>query len=160
MMLPACLLLAACGSSPAATGFPLRGGAPSAGPGCVDTSAASDIWKSHQGLADVATGTALLQLQQYIQSTLIAKNLTEREVDTLDSLTVTDAGCNGGPLQVTVSTTVKQDDYLKPDGGVDHSDPVVGGQLHLAESFDRVKGVWKVSRVSSLDAPSPSAQVA
>jgi hypothetical protein len=173
MMLPACLLLAACGSSPAATGFPPGGGAPSAGPGCVDTSAASDIWKSvnnrlnqialdprHQGLADVATGTALLQLQQYIQSTLIAKNLTEREVDTLDSLTVTDAGCNGGPLQVTVSTTVKQDDYLKPDGGVDHSDPVVGGQLHLAESFDRVKGVWKVSRVSSLDAPSPSAQVA
>lgn len=177
LLAPACLLLAACGAAQqpsgavsTATGVPTS--APTSAPGCVTKAAARDIWTwinnrlnaialdpKHQGLSDVATGTALSDIQSYIQTTLVAKNLTEREVDTLDSLTVTDAACTGNSLQLTVASTVKQDDYLKPDGSVDHADSAVGTQLHLVETFDRVNGVWKESSIGDAGGTSPSPQV-
>ncbi len=151
---------------------PKRGGAPPAGVGCVDVAAARDIWTrvdnrlnvivldpNHQGLSDVATGAALTQLQQYIQQTLVASSLTEREVDSLDGLTVQSPACSSGSLQLAIATRATRGDYLKPDGSIDHSDPMVGVEVHLLESFDRVGGVWKESDVQSLDNPTPSAQV-
>lgn len=110
----------------------------------------------HAGLSDVATGQALTGLQQYIQDNLVAKGFTEREVDTLDSLTVTNAGCNDGPLRVTIRTTLKQDDYLRSNGAVDHSDAAVGTQQSLDETFVRDNGVWKEADVNDSGAASPS----
>ena len=112
---------------------------------------------THTGLTDVATGNALVQVQQYIQDTLVSKGFTEREVDTLDSLTIDAAACNNGPLTVSVLTTLKQDDYLKSDGTVDHSDASVGTQLHLQETYVRSNGVWKEADVNDLSQPAPSA---
>lgn len=167
-------LLTACGSTstPAGTA-PTTGGAPVAAAGCVSETSARAVWNGidqrlnaivldplHRGLADVATGAALTDLQDYIQTTLTAKHLTEREVDRLDNLTIVDAACSsGGSLEVTITTTATRDDYLKPDGSVDHSDPAVGRTFHLIESFQRVGGVWKESSFARLDVPSPSAQV-
>jgi hypothetical protein len=173
-LIPALLLLAACApsQSPAqATAFP-AGGAPAAGAGCVDTASARDIWTrvdhrlnaivldpKHQGLSDVATGAALTQLQQYVQQMLVVNGVTEREVDSLDALTVSDAGCAGGSLKLTIATRATTDDYLRPDGSVDHADPMVGVEVHLLETFARVSGVWKESDVQSLESPSPSGQI-
>jgi hypothetical protein len=168
-------LLAACGSStPATTATaPANGGAPSAAAGCVSETTARDIWTGidvrlnaivldpqHHGLTDVATGAALTDLQDYIQTTLVAKRLTEREVDRLDNLTIVDAACSStASLQLSVSTTATRDDYLKSDGSLDHSDPAVGTMFHLIETFQRVGGVWKESAITRLDVPSPSPQV-
>jgi hypothetical protein len=170
-VLPACLLVAACGATATTSGPPPTGPPPAAA-GCVDSATAHQIWTGinsrlnaivldprHQGLADVATGSALTGLQDYIQTKLVANNLTEREVDSLDGLRIDDAGCAGGPVQLYITTTATRDDYLKPDGSVDHSDPLVGAQLHVEESFDRVGGQWKESSIVDLDAPSPSAQI-
>ena len=110
----------------------------------------------HQGLSDVATGNALAQVQQYIADNLVAKGFTEREVDTLDSLSIVAAGCNNGPLTLDIRTTLKQDDYLRSDGSVDHSDSAVGTQLHLRETYVRAGGGWKEADVSDLDQPAPS----
>ncbi|GAC1580577.1 MAG: hypothetical protein NVS3B18_14220 [Candidatus Dormibacteria bacterium] len=174
VLIPAVMVLFACGSSqqPASSSFATGGGAPSARAGCVDTITARDIWTRidnrlnqivldprHQGLSDVATGAALVDLQQYIQTTLVANHLTEREVDSLDSLSIPDAACAGTSLQLTIATTPTRDDYLKPDGSVDHVDPAVGTHIHLLETYSRVTGVWKESDITTLDVPSPSAQV-
>lgn len=170
----ACGLLAACGPATGSPVRPVSGGsaAPSASAGCVDKTTATVIWTSinsrldaivldpnHAGLADVTTGTAMSDLQQYIQTTLASKNLTEREVDRLDNLTVTDAACTGGNLVLTVDTTVTKDDYLKPDGSVDHSDPSVGSQLHLLETYTRVNGTWKEADIADASGPSPSGSI-
>ncbi len=168
------MLLAGCGSTPSATTSAVpTGGAPAAAAGCVSDSAARDIWTridqslnavildpQHQGLSDVATGSALTDLQDYIKTTLVAKHLTEREVDRLDNVAVADPACtNGSPLRLTITTTATRDDYLKPDGTLDHSDPAVGMTFHIDESFERVGGVWKESSFARLDAPSPSPQL-
>ncbi len=169
------VVLSACGATPPATGTagPTSGGAPTAAAGCVSESSARDIWTriderlnaivldpQHQGLSGVATGSALTNLQDYIQTTLVAKHLTEREVDRLDNLTIVDAGCaSTASLQLSITTTMTRDDYLKPDGSFDHSDPAVGRTLHLIESFQRVGAVWKESAIARLDVPSPSAQI-
>ena len=172
LLAPTWLLLAACGTTGPQPGGGTASGVPTSLPGCVSRAAARDIWTRidnrlnaialdprHAGLSDVATGSALSEIQGYIQTTLVAKGLTEREVDTLDSLTVSDAACTGNSLQVTVASTVAQDDYLRADGTVDHRDAAVGTQLHLVETFDRVGGVWKESSITDAGSPSPTAQV-
>ena len=144
----------------------------SATTGCVSQSQAQQIWTqidnqlnaivldpSHAGLGNVATGNALAQIQQYIQTTLVQANLTEKEVDRLDALTVLSAGCNNGTLTVHVTMTVTRDDYLTPTGKVDHSDPQVGATLHLDESYMRAGSSWKESDFTNLDAPSQTPQL-
>lgn len=168
-------LVAACGpAQPAAGGAsPTGGGAPAASAGCVSDNAARDIWTridqrlnqvvldpQHRGLSDVATGTALSDLQTYIQTTLVDKHVTEREVDALDKLSVSDAACTAGAeLQLAITTHSTRDDYLKPDGSVDHADPDVGTSFRLLEGFTRVGGVWKESSITRLDVPSASPQL-
>jgi len=140
--------------------------------GCVSKAEAENVWRSvdqrlnavvldpaHAGLASVATGNALAQDRAYIQERLVSMNLTEREVDRLDSLTVTASGCNGGTLTVRVTETLVQDDYLAPDGHVDHQDPAVGSTFHLFESFVRSGSSWKESDFIDIDQPSPTPQL-
>lgn len=152
------IALMACGGSTS------RGASSSpAAASCITQSQAETIWTSvdqrlnaavldpkHSGLSDVATGSALSLIQQYVQTTLVQPHLTEREVDHLDQLIILNAGCGGAPLHVHVAMTVVRDDYLKPDGKVDHSDPTVGTTLHLDETFVRAGGGWKESNFQSL----------
>jgi len=140
--------------------------------GCVGHDQAREIWRSlddrlnaivldpaHAGLEDIATGNALVQDRRYIQEMLVAQHVTEREVNRLDSLTVLDGGCNGGTLRIRVALTLTQDDYLAPDGHVDHSDPAVGATFHLLESYLRAGSGWKQSDYADADAPSPTPQL-
>src|SRR5438270_9395920 len=102
---------------------------PAQGNGCVSHDEAVRIWTEidqklnaieldpkHAGVTNVATGQALQLINEYLQMQLVSANFTEKEVDKLESLSIVDAGCNGGDLQVTVSEKVVQDDYLKPNG--------------------------------------------
>lgn len=152
------------GSSPSAI--------PAQGSGCVSQTEAMQIWNKadaklnaieldpkHAGVADVATGEAQQLINVYLQQQLVALNFTEKEVDKLDSLTVIDAGCNGGTLDLHVAIVLVRDDYLKPDGQVDHPDPQVGMTLHFDETFVRVSSVWKEANFSSLDQATPTPQL-
>lgn len=163
--------LAGCGTPPSSPFLP-SSAAPSASAGCVGNQTARNIWSTvnerldavqldpaHQGADQVATGAALAEIQQYLQTTLTDKHLVEREKDRLDNLTVVDPGCAGGSLRVHVTATLVQDDYVKPDGSVDHRDTAVGSQLDYLVTFVRVNGTWKESDVSSLNRPSASGQV-
>lgn len=140
--------------------------------GCVSQSQAKQIWTQidsqlnavvldpkHAGLANVTTGNALALIQQYIQSTLVQPNLTEKEVDRLDALSIISAGCNNGTLTVHVTMTVVRDDYLTPAGTLDHSDPQAGKTIHLDESYMRAGSGWKESDFTSLDSPSQTPQL-
>jgi hypothetical protein len=145
---------------------------PSASPeatGCVSDQQAKQIWtrvddrlnavelNPKSSPADVATGTALMGIQQYLQDTLVAHNLTEREVDKLQSIKIVDAGCSGGTLKLQVTMTLVQDDYLAADGHVDHADMLVGMTLHTLQSYVRSGSAWKESDFQSLDQPPSSA---
>ena len=173
----AAIVLSACSSSSSSTHSPSSAGASgssSAAPqaGCVSQSQAQQIWTQidnqlnsivldpqHAGLSDVATGNALVLIQQYIQTTLVQANLTEKEVDRLDALNVLSAGCNNGTLTVHVTMTVVRDDYLNPAGKVDHSDPQAGATIHLDESYARAGSGWKESDFTNLDSPSQTPQL-
>ena len=172
----AAIVLSACSSSgsPHSTSSVGASASSSAAPkaGCVSQSQAQQIWTQidnqlnaivldpqHAGLSNVATGNALAQVQQYIQTTLVQANLTEKEVDRLDALNVLSAGCNNGTLTVHVTMTVVRDDYLNPAGKVDHSDPQVGATLHLDESYVRAGSGWKESDFTNLDSPSQTPQL-
>lgn len=172
----AATVLSACSSSSGthATSSARASASGSAAPqaGCVSQSQAQQIWTQvdgqlnaivldpkHAGLSDVATGNALALIQQYIQTTLVQANLTEKEVDRLDALNILSAGCNNGTLTVHVTMTVVRDDYLNPAGKVDHSDPQVGATLHLDESFVRAGSGWKESDFTNLDSPSQTPQL-
>lgn len=164
------LLLSSCApAGSAATATAAGVVAPQARPGCVDVAAARAIWTrvdaslnavvldpAHHGLTRVATGGALAQLRTYIQETLVAHGVTEREVDALDSLSVSGSACTGQQLQVTVATRATRDDYLKSNGSLDHTDAMVGVEVHLMETFTRASGVWKESEVQNLDTATPS----
>jgi len=168
-------VLSACSSSNTHATSSAGASAPSsAAPqvGCVSQSQAQQVWTQvdgqlnaivldpkHAGLSDVTTGNALAQIQQYIQTTLVQANLTEKEVDRLDALNILSAGCNNGTLIVHVTMTVVRDDYLNPAGKVDHSDPQVGATLHLDESFVRAGTGWKESDFTNLDSPSQTPQL-
>jgi hypothetical protein len=141
---------------------------PQPGP-CVDTQQARSIWNDvntridglslHPDLSrvgDVAEGSAADEITAYLQQQLLDHKLTERERERLDALTVVQNGCGGNPLTVNVSETVVQDDYLAPNGHVDHSDPAVGQTLHLVESYVRSGSTWKIITMTSLDQPTPS----
>ena len=110
-------------------------------------------------VGDVAEGTAAAEITQYLQQTLLDKHLTERERERLDGLTVVQAGCGSGSLTVQATETLVQDDYLAPDGHVDHKDPQVGQTQHLLESYVRSGSVWKLIALTSLDQPSPSGNI-
>lgn len=160
-------VLAGCSSAPATS--PRASPVPAEGTGCVTQAEAMRIWTqvdtalnaaeadpAHSHPEAVATGTALQAVQQYLAQQLIANHWTEKEVDRLASLTVVDAGCDGGSLQVRVSMTLIRDDYLKPDGQVDHPDPSVGMTLRFLDVYVRSGGVWKESDFQSLDQPAAS----
>jgi hypothetical protein len=173
----AVIVLSGCSSSSTSHSTSSASGGASESPGtpqagCVSQSQAQQIWTQidnqlnaivldpkHAGLGNVATGNALALIQQYIQTTLVQANLTEKEVDRLDALTVLNAGCNNGTLTVHVTMTVTRDDYLTPTGKVDHSDPQVGATLHLDESYMRAGSSWKESDFTNLDAPSQTPQL-
>jgi hypothetical protein len=171
----AAIVLSACSSSSThSTSSAGASASTSAAPqaGCVSQSQAQQIWTQvdnqlnaivldpqHAGLSNVTTGNALAQIQQYIQTTLVQANLTEKEVDRLDALNVLSAGCNNGTLTVHVTMTVVRDDYLNPAGKVDHSDPQVGATLHLDESYVRAGSGWKESDFTNLDSPSQTPQL-
>lgn len=168
-LLSLCMVLAGCASSRPGTSPTAVDAAPAATSACVDAATARDIWTridkrlnaimldpQHRGIAQVATGTALTKMQGYIQTTLVANKLTEREVDTLDSLSVSDPACNRGSLRLVVTITAVADDYLRPDGSIDHSNPLVGAHTHIVETFDRVAGTWRESDSLRLDRVTPS----
>ncbi len=165
---PIVLALAACSSSTNSGGK--ASPSPSAqGTGCVSEAEARKIWMQldqkitaieldpkHAGVSDIATGQAQQLINNYLQMQLVAANVTEKEVDKLESLTVVKAGCNGGDLQLRVTETVVQDDYLKPNGQLDHKDPAVGTTIHLLETFVRSAGGWKESDFQDLDQQQPT----
>ncbi len=172
----AAIVLSACSSSNSSHSTSSAGASASssAAPqaGCVSQAQAQQIWTqidnqlnaivldpNHAGLSNVATGNALAQVQQYIQTTLVQANLTEKEVDRLDALNVLSAGCNNGTLTLHVTMTVVRDDYLNPAGQVDHSDPQVGATLHLDELYDRAGSGWKESDFTNLDSPNQTPQL-
>jgi len=149
------------------------GGSPGAqGGGCVSHDEAVQIWTDidqklnaieldpkHAGVANVATGQALQLINEYLQTQLIASNFTEKEVDKLESLSVIDAGCSGGDLTVQVSEKVVQDDYLRPNGQLDHSDSAVGTTLELVETFVRDGTTWKESNFRDASQPTSTPQL-
>jgi hypothetical protein len=97
--------------------------------------------------------------RRYIQQQLIARGLTEHEVDRLDSLTILDPGCGKAPLRVRVTLTLVQDDYLAPDGHVDHADEGVGSTFHLIETYARSGSSWKETDFVDADQPTPTPQL-
>jgi hypothetical protein len=136
---------------------------------CVDHATAEHIWRTlddrlnavvrdprHAGLELVVTGNALDKDRQYIQQQLVSRHLTEHEVNRLDSLTILDAACGGSALRARISLTLVQDDYLAPDGHVDHPDAQVGGTFRLIETFVRSGSSWKESDFINADQPAPS----
>jgi hypothetical protein len=159
-------LLAACGGAPSISH--------AQGKGCVSQSEASRIWTQldqklnalerdprRASVSEVATGQAEQVINEYLQNDLIAHDFTENEVDKLRSLTVLEAGCDGGRLRVQVAETVVQDDYLKPDGAVDHSDALVGTTITVVQTFVRSGKGWKESDFADLDqgTPNPTPQL-
>ncbi len=139
---------------------------------CVDTAQARTVWNDvtqrldalslHPDVAKVGTvaeGTAAQQISQYLQQTLLDKHLTERERERLDSVTVVQPGCNGQPLTLHLTETLVQDDYLAPDGHVDHVDSSVGQRIELLESYVRSGGVWKVVSIANLAQPTDSGNI-
>lgn len=141
---------------------------PGTGAACLDTTQARAVWTDvtkrldalslHPDVSrvgDVAAGSAATEIRHYLQQTLIEKHLTEREREQLDNLSVIEDGCNGLPLTVHVTETLVQDDYLAPDGHVDHSDSQVGHQLETVESYVRSGSTWKVVAITSLEQPTP-----
>jgi hypothetical protein len=140
------VILAACAtpSAPPATSTP------AATTGCVTPVQATHIWMTvnhrlaaieldphHVGVSAVTTGNALAQITTYMEEQLVARGLTEHEVDRLDQLSVVQAGCNGSRLIVNVTMTLVQDDYLKAGGAVDHRDPSVGRAFTLLQEYVR-----------------------
>jgi hypothetical protein len=167
----AVVLLCACGGG-ARTAAPAPSGSPRTG--CVSQAEATRIWKDldrklnalendprNAKVEAVATGQAADLIKQYLQEQLIAHGFTEREVDKLRSLTVLEAGCDGGRLQVQVTETVVQDDYVKPNGQLDHSDALVGKTINVVQTFVRSGAGWKESDFADLDqgTPSPTPQL-
>ncbi|MBV8194728.1 MAG: hypothetical protein JOY80_04295 [Candidatus Dormibacteraeota bacterium] len=164
------LLLVACGSPANSSASPSVSAVPAQGGDCVTKDQATQIWHAidmslnaieadpkHAGASAVTTGTALQMLQRYVSQMLEANGWTEHEVDRLDSLAVLSAGCGNATLQLRVSVTVVQDDYLRSNGTVDHHDPEVGMTMHFVDSYERSAGAWKESDFQDLDQPSPSA---
>jgi hypothetical protein len=153
--------LAACsGSTSSRTHAP----SPSARSGCVSKTEATQIWTdldkkltaleldpSHANVGAVATGQAQQLINEYLQMQLVTPGFTEREVDKLEKLSIVAAGCGGGPLMLQVTELVAQDDYLKPNGQVDHADPLVGKTIDVAETFVRSGGGWKESNFADLN---------
>lgn len=123
--------------------------------------AAIELDPHHVGVSAVTTGNALAQITTYMEEQLVARGLTEHEVDRLDQLSVVQAGCNGSRLIVNVTMTLVQDDYLKLGGAVDHRDPSVGRAFNLLQEYVRSSGSWKESDLSDLTPPdaSPSPQL-
>lgn len=169
-ILVSAVVLAGCGGSSSSAAPQAGGPSPARSSSCVDVRAATEVWKDvnrrlnavtrsadHGGLDGAATGAAAALLRQYIDAQLIAKKLTEREQDRLDSLTVTDGGCSGGPLVVEVRETLVGDDYIAADGHVDHADAKVGTASHFQNTYVRAGSTWKLSDLQDLDAPGPSA---
>lgn len=168
-------MVAACGSSPSASRSPsppshgTPQGSPQQGTGCVSQSEATQIWTSvnnaliameadpkHADPSTVTTGPAMRGVQQYLENQLIANNLTEHEVDRLQSLTVVNAGCNNATLQLRATVVLVTDDYLTGAGKLDHSDPSTGQTLHFLEFYQRTGGTWKETEFQNLDQPAPS----
>jgi hypothetical protein len=145
---------------------------PAPGP-CLDDQQARGVWSDvtkrldalvlHPDLARVATvaqGTAAQEISDYVQHTLLDHHFTEREHERLDDLSVVQPGCGGQPLSVRVTETLVQDDYLAPDGHVDHRDAGVGQSHQLLETYMHTASGWKVIDIASLDAtPSPSGNI-
>jgi hypothetical protein len=135
---------------------------------CVTQTEATRIWMTvnhrlaaieldphHAGVSAVTTGNALTEITTYMGQQLVARGLTEHEVDRLDRLTVVQAGCDGGRLILNVTMTLVQDDYLKA-GAVDHRDPSVGRAFNLLQEYMRSGGSWKESDLSDLTPPGAS----
>jgi hypothetical protein len=155
------VLLTSCATHPTPT--------PVAKTGCVTQSEATRIWTTvnhrldaieldphHVGLSAVTTGSALTAITTYLEQQLVARGLTEHEVDRLDDLKIVQAGCNGGRLILNVTMTLVQDDYLQAGGAVDHRDPSVGSPLNLLQEYVRSGGSWKESDFSDLTPPAAS----
>lgn len=134
--------------------------------GCLTQTQATSVWGSvnsridaieldphHTGASSVTTGNALTAITTYLKQQLTGPDLTEREVDHLDHLTVVQGGCNGGLLILNVTMTLVQDDYLNAAGKIDHQDPSVGQQLNLLQEYARSDGVWKETAFSDLTPP-------
>lgn len=158
-------LLASCATPPTArsTSTPL------VKTGCVTQLEATRIWTTvshrlaaveldphHAGVSAVTTGNALAQITTYMEQQLVARGLTEHEVDRLDQLSVVQAGCNGSRLIVNVTMTLVQDDYLKAGGAVDHRDPSVGRAFNLLQEYVQSGGSWKETDLSDLTPPGAS----
>jgi hypothetical protein len=137
--------------------------------GCVTQPEATRIWTTvnhrlaaieldphHAGVSAVTTGNALAQITTYMEQQLVARGLTEHEVDRLDQLSVVQAGCNGSRLIVNVTMTLVQDDYLKTGGAVDHRDPSVGSAFNLLQEYVQSGGSWKETDLSDLTPPGAS----
>jgi hypothetical protein len=146
-----------------AAGVPGVTSTPQGGP-CLDEQQARVVWTDvtqrldalvlHPDLSrvgEVAQGTAAQDIRQYLQQNLLDKHLTEREKERLDEITVVQRGCEGRPLTVRVTETLVQDDYLAPDGHVDHRDPGVGDTHHLVESYVRSGNTWKVIAIATVE---------
>jgi len=157
-------LLASCAAAPGARSK----SSPSVKTGCVTQAEATRIWTTvnhrlaaieldphHAGVSAVTTGNALAQITTYMEQQLVARGLTEHEVDRLDHLSVVQAGCNGSRLIVSVTMTLVQDDYLKA-GAVDHRDPSVGTAFNLLQEYEQSGGSWKESDLSDLTPPGAS----
>jgi hypothetical protein len=159
------VLLASCATPSAAR--PTT--APSAKTGCVTQAEATRIWTAvnhrlnateldphHAGVSAVTTGNAFTAITTYLEQQLVARRLTEHEVDRLDQLRIVQAGCNRGRLLLNVTMTLVQDDYLKAGGAVDHRDSSVGSALNLLQEYVRSGGSWKESDFSDLTPPAAS----
>jgi hypothetical protein len=165
-------MAAACGSSTAShsgSPSPSISSVPVEGSGCVTQEQATHIWTQidaklnaieadpkHAGVESVTTGTALQSVQRYLQQQLEANGVTENEVDQLNALTVVNAGCNNGTLEVRVTMTLVKDEYVKTNGQLDHKDASEGKTLHFLNFYARENGSWKESDFQSLDQPAPS----
>ncbi|HEX6538297.1 MAG TPA: hypothetical protein VF155_03865 [Candidatus Dormibacteraeota bacterium] len=168
------LLLSGCGAAPAGTftahaSAAPSGGLPAQGSGCVSQSEAMRIWTDINDATDAmeadpkaampsvfTSGAALAAVQQYLAQQLVANNWTEHEVDRLDALSIVDAGCNNGTLQLHVTITVVTDEYLTANGQVDHHDTSEGQQAHLSNSYVRFGGKWKETELLDLDQATPA----
>lgn len=141
---------------------------PAAGP-CVDATAARAIWTDvsrrvdalvlHPDLSrisDVADGTAAEELRAYIQSNLLDHHLTEREQERLDDLRVLQPGCHGSPLTLQVRETLVRDDYLAPDGHVDHVDAEVGTTHTIVDTYFRTGTTWRITAIEPVDQGTPT----
>jgi hypothetical protein len=136
---------------------------------CVDATAARGIWTDvskrvdalvlHPDLSrigDVADGTAAEELRVYIQTNLLDHKLTEREQERLDDVRVLQPGCHGAPLTLQVRETLVHDDYLAPDGHVDHVDAGVGSTHTLVDTYFRTGDTWRITAIEPADQSTPA----